>query len=158
MLVSDKGSQWSDLGLIKKIWKTRRCASCKNMNHSPTDNFKSRDASASKNRKKNLHRSLTTWALLIMLTAEHHAHGDLNHPTQSSINLVEANKTLIVWNFFCKRRVRPQNSEMGKSASHVPKPTLKKTVIKFLVPVFVIMRRCCLYLEVAWSCWSQGAL
>ena len=33
----------------KKIWKTRRCASCKNINYWATDNFKSRDASASKN-------------------------------------------------------------------------------------------------------------
>ena len=34
---------------IKKIRKTRRCASCKKISitHSPTDNFKSRDASAS---------------------------------------------------------------------------------------------------------------
>ena len=30
------------------IWKTRRCASCKNINYSPSDNFKSRDASSSK--------------------------------------------------------------------------------------------------------------
>ena len=33
----------------KIIWKTRRCASCKNINHWLTDNLKSRDASASKN-------------------------------------------------------------------------------------------------------------
>ena len=47
------GSVNKDMTLVivprEIIWKTRRCASCKNINYSPTHNFKSRDASASKN-------------------------------------------------------------------------------------------------------------
>ena len=35
--------------IFQKILKTRRCASCKSIYHSLTDNLKSRDASASKN-------------------------------------------------------------------------------------------------------------